>query len=164
MKIGLYSRLAWNNIKKNAKLYIPNILSGIGLTVVFYIILTLSKDERLSEVRGGSYLPTIMSLGVIVIALLSFILVLYTNSFLMKQRNQEFGLYNVLGMEKRHIGKILFWHGGDAVFLSEEYEYTRREPPGGRGNVRKLPLPFCLYTADGLNGHRTRVVFCGKMC
>ena len=109
MKIGLYSRLAWNNIKKNAKLYIPNILSGIGLTAVFYIILTLSKDERLSEVRGGSYLPTIMSLGVIVIALLSFILVLYTNSFLMKQRNQEFGLYNVLGMEKRHIGKILFW-------------------------------------------------------
>ena len=109
MKIGLYSRLAWNNIKKNAKLYIPNILSGIGLTAVFYIILTLSKDERLSEVRGGSYLPTIMSLGVIVIALLSFILVLYTNSFLMKQRNQEFGLYNVLGMEKRHIEKILFW-------------------------------------------------------
>ena len=85
MKIGLYSRLACNNIKKNAKLYIPNILSGIGLTAVFYIILTLSKDERLSEVRGGSYLPTIMSLGVIVIALLSFILVLYTNSFLMKQ-------------------------------------------------------------------------------
>ena len=48
MKIGLYSRLAWNNIKKNAKLYIPNILSGIGLTAVFYIILTLSKDERLT--------------------------------------------------------------------------------------------------------------------
>lgn len=109
MKIGFYSRLAWNNIKKNARLYIPNILTGMGLTAVFYIIFTLSVDNRLREVRGGRYLPTILPLGVVIVALLSLILVLYTNSFLMKQRNREFGLYNVLGMEKRHIGKILFW-------------------------------------------------------
>lgn len=109
MKTRFYISLAWNNIKKNAKLYFPNILMGIGLTAVFYIIFTLSVDQRLKEVRGGSYLPTIMPLGVIVIAVLSFILILYTNSFVMKQRNSEFGLYNILGMEKRHIGKILFW-------------------------------------------------------
>ncbi|MCI7098027.1 MAG: FtsX-like permease family protein, partial [Lachnospiraceae bacterium] len=109
MKIGFYSRLAWNNIKKNARLYIPNILTGMGLTAVFYIIFTLSVDNRLREVRGGRYLPTVLPLGVVIVALLSFILVLYTNSFLMKQRNREFGLYNVLGMEKHHIGKILFW-------------------------------------------------------
>jgi putative ABC transport system permease protein len=109
MRHGLYSHLAWNNIRKNARLYVPNILAGMGLTAVFYIILTLAMDDRLSEVRGGSYLPDIMPLGVTVVAILSAILLLYTNSFLMKQRNREFGLYNVLGMEKRHIGKILFF-------------------------------------------------------
>jgi putative ABC transport system permease protein len=50
-----------------------------------------------------------MPLGVVVLGILSVILLLYTNSFLMKQRNTEFGLYNVLGLEKRHIGRILFW-------------------------------------------------------
>lgn len=109
MKTGFYSRLAWTNIRKNARLYIPNILTGIGLTAVFYILLTLSMDNRLSEVRGGNYLPTIMPLGVVILGILSCILIFYTNSFLMKQRKQEFGLYNVLGMEKKHIGKILLW-------------------------------------------------------
>ncbi|MGN0334660.1 MAG: FtsX-like permease family protein [Lachnospiraceae bacterium] len=117
MKIGFYSRLAWNNIKKNARLYIPDILTGMGLTAVFYIILTLSMDNRLNEVRGGRYLSSIMPLGVVIVALLSFILVLYTNSFLMKQRNREFGLYNVLGMEKRHIGNILFWETAICSFF-----------------------------------------------
>lgn len=109
MKTSFFIRLAWNNIRKNARLYVPNILSGMGLLGIFYIILTLSMDERLREVRGGSYIETFMVLGVAVIAPLSLILILYTNSFLMKQRNREFGLYNVLGMEKGHIGRILFW-------------------------------------------------------
>jgi putative ABC transport system permease protein len=108
MKIGFYSRIAWNNIKKNGNLYLPNILAGMGFTAVFYIILTLSMDNRLGSVRGGRYLSSVMPLGVGVMAVLSVILLLYTNSFLMKQRNREFGLYNVLGMEKRHIGRILF--------------------------------------------------------
>ncbi len=109
MRNGLYRRLAWNNIRKNARLYVPHVLTGMGLTAMFYIILTLSGDERLNETAGGSYLLMIMPLGTAVIALLSLILVLYTNRFLMKQRSREFGLYNVLGMEKRHIGRILFW-------------------------------------------------------
>lgn len=109
MKTGFYIRLAWNNIRKNARLYVPNILSGMGLLGVFYIILTLSMDERLSQVRGGSYISMYMVFGVMVVTPLSLILILYINSFLMKQRNREFGLYNVLGMEKRHIGRILFW-------------------------------------------------------
>ncbi|MGN0268531.1 MAG: ABC transporter permease, partial [Lachnospiraceae bacterium] len=75
MKTGFYSRLAWTNIRKNARLYIPNILTGIGLTAVFYILLTLSMDNRLSEVRGGNYLPTIMPLGVVILGILSCILI-----------------------------------------------------------------------------------------
>lgn len=109
MKKGLYVGIAWNNLGKNHRLYVPHILTGMGLTAVFYILLTLSMDNRLREVRGGTYLPTFLGMGVIVITILSIILLLYTNSFLMKQRKREFGLYTVLGMEKRHVGRILFW-------------------------------------------------------
>lgn len=115
MKIGFYSKLAANNLYKNRRLYIPHILTGGGLTAVFYIVLTLSMDNRLREVRGGSYLPTLMPMGTAVMGLLSVILILYTNSFLMKQRKQEFGLYNILGMEKRHVGQILLF---ETVFAS----------------------------------------------
>jgi putative ABC transport system permease protein len=109
MKIGFYSRIAWNNIRKNGRLYLPNIAAGTGFAAVFYIFLTLAMDNRMGSVRGGRYLSSIMPLGVVVLGILSVILLLYTNSFLMKQRNREFGLYNVLGLEKRHIGRILFW-------------------------------------------------------
>ncbi len=118
MRAGLYRRLAWNNLRKNARLYVPNVLTGVGLTAVFYILYTLSQDQRLHSVRGGRYLPTVMAMGVIVIGLLSVILMLYTNRFLMKQRNREFGLYNVLGLEKRHIGKILFWETATCALLA----------------------------------------------
>lgn len=117
MKAGFYSRLAWNNIKKNAALYLPNILAGMGLTAVFYILSAIAQDRKLREIPGGGYLATIMPFGVVILAVLSLILILYTNSFLMKQRNREFGLYNVLGMEKRHIGKILFWETAISSFF-----------------------------------------------
>ncbi|MCR5322348.1 MAG: ABC transporter permease [Lachnospiraceae bacterium] len=103
----MYIRLAFSNIIKNRRLYVPHMCTGAGLTSVFYIMLTLSLDDRLKSVKGGNYLPTVMGMGVIVVGLVSVILMLYTNSFLMKRRQSEFGLYNVLGMEKRHIGRIL---------------------------------------------------------
>ncbi|MCR5330729.1 MAG: ABC transporter permease, partial [Lachnospiraceae bacterium] len=104
----MYIKLAFSNIIKNRRLYVPHMCTGAGLMAVFYIMLTLSFDERLKSVKGGNYLPTIMGMGVIIVGLVSVILMLYTNSFLMKRRQSEFGLYNVLGMEKRHIGRILF--------------------------------------------------------
>lgn len=103
MSYGFYIKMALTNIRKNARLYLPQMFTGAGLTAMFYILITLSMDERLREVRGGRYLPTIMPMGTVVVAILSAILVLYTNSFLMKQRKREFGLYTVLGLEKRHV-------------------------------------------------------------
>jgi putative ABC transport system permease protein len=117
MKMGFYCRLAGNNMKRNRALYLPNLLAGMGLAMVFFIVLTLSMDNRLNEVKGGRYLSSIMPYGVVVIAILSLILLLYINSFLMKQRKREFGLYNVLGMEKRHISRILFWETGISCIL-----------------------------------------------
>ena len=109
MKHGVYSKIAVENIKKNTRLYLPRILAEAGLLGCFYILLTLSLDSRLENALGGSYLTSFMGFGSIVIGLLSFILILYINSFLMKQRKSEYGLYNVLGMEKRHIVRVLFF-------------------------------------------------------
>ncbi len=106
-KTAFYFKLALNNIRKNYRFFVPRILTGAGLLGCFYIVFTLAMDERLAQVRGGTYIPTIMGLGTYVMALLSFILMLYTNSFLMKQRKREFGMYNVLGMEKRHVGRVI---------------------------------------------------------
>ncbi|MCR4896250.1 MAG: ABC transporter permease, partial [Lachnospiraceae bacterium] len=109
MKKGFYLRMALENIRKNAMLYIPRILAEAGLLGCFYICLTLALDRRLEDALGGNYLPALMGFGALVIGLLSFILILYVNSFLMKRRKSEYGLYNVLGMEKRHIIKVLFF-------------------------------------------------------
>ena len=108
MKHGFYTKLAAENIRKNRRLYLPRILAEAGLLACFFILLTLAMDSRLSEALGGAYLSSFMAFGAVVIGLLSFILILYVGSFLMKRRKSEYGLYNVLGMEKRHIVKLLF--------------------------------------------------------
>jgi len=107
MKTGFYTRIAIGNIAKNRRFFVPHILTGTGLTAAFFIIYTLATDKRLKQVKGGSYLPVFMSVGSVVIGLISAILLMYTARFLMKQRRREFGLYNVLGMEKRHVGRVL---------------------------------------------------------
>lgn len=111
MNSSFYRKIAWNNIKKNYRFFIPRILSEMGLLGCFYIAVTLAMDSRLADVKGGDYIPVFMLMGVGVLVLLSSILMFYTNSFLMKQRKREFGIYNVLGMEKRHIAKVLFREG-----------------------------------------------------
>lgn len=118
MKAGFYLRTAWGNVKKNYRFFVPRILAGAGLCAVFYILLTLTVDERLSEVKGGSYIPSLMGLCTVVMAILSAIILLYANGFLMKQRKREFGLYNILGLEKRHVGRILFFESAFCFVFS----------------------------------------------
>lgn len=109
MKTGFFLKLAWNNIGKNRRFFLPRILSEAGLLCVFFIVFTLKNDERIGDLRGGEYIATFMSIGVAVMMLLSAVLLFYVNSFLMKQRKREFGVYNILGLEKRHISRVLLW-------------------------------------------------------
>ena len=108
MKRGFFLKLARSNISKNRRFFLPRILSEAGLLCVFYIVFTLRTDECILQLRGGQYIEVFMSIGVAVMMLLSVILLFYINSFLMKQRKREFGVYNILGMEKRHICRVLF--------------------------------------------------------
>lgn len=114
--IRFHFKLATANIQKNKRLYLPHILAEAGLITMFYIMITLQKDENL--VKVASQLLIIIEMGVAVVVILSFIIVLYTNSFLMKQRKREFGLYNVLGMNKTDIGHILFFENFISYMVS----------------------------------------------
>ena len=104
-----YLRLAAQNIRKNAQTYIPYILTCTGSVMMFDIILTLAGNREIAAMHGGSDMRTILNLGCFIIALFAGGFLFYTNSFLMKRRKMEIGLYNILGMGKRHIGKILFF-------------------------------------------------------
>ncbi|MEY8391663.1 ABC transporter permease [Lachnospiraceae bacterium 45-W7] len=104
-----YGRLAFSNLKKNAKLYLPYVLAVIGTSAMYYIMGAIFRDEGIKEMPGSDNLELILGLGCGVIGIFAVIFLFYTNSFLMKRRKKEFGLFNILGMEKRHIGKMMFW-------------------------------------------------------
>ncbi len=109
MKFGFYPRLAWDGIRKNRRLYTPYILTCIGMVMMYYIMQFLAQSPVLLDLPGSTTLIMIMNLGSYTIAFFSLLFLFYSNSFLMKRRRKEFGLYNILGMGKRNVGKILFW-------------------------------------------------------
>lgn len=103
----VYRKLAFTNIKNNGSLYLPYIISGIVTVAMFYIMMFLNNSKGLEKIYGSSYLTSIMALGVGIIAVFSYIFIFYTNSFIIKRRKKEIGVYNILGMEKRHIAKVM---------------------------------------------------------
>ena len=107
MKSGFYFKLAASNIRKNARTYVPYVLTCVLTVMMFYIIKSLSLNPGLSEMWGGEEMGIILNLGVWVIAIFSAIFLFYTNSFLIKNRKKEFGVFNILGMEKRHIALVI---------------------------------------------------------
>lgn len=109
MKAGFYPKLAWDGIRKNKRLYFPYILTGGVMVMMYYILSYLIESPALAQMPGGSILMTVLPLGCAVIAIFSLLFLFYTNSFLIKQRYREFGLYNILGMDKRNISKIMVW-------------------------------------------------------
>ena len=109
MRNRYYARLALENIKKNAKIYIPYLITSILTAAMLYIIRSLAMNPDYAKLPRGSHtLPKIMNFGSYVTMIFAFIFLFYTNSFIVKRRRKEFGLLNILGMEKRHIAKMLF--------------------------------------------------------
>ena len=74
MKRGFYSKLALNNIRKNARFFFPRIGTEAGLLACFYIMLTLAMDSRMEHIKGGAYLSVFMWMGVSILGLLSVVL------------------------------------------------------------------------------------------
>lgn len=101
-----FLKTAFVNILKNAKFYVPFFLIGILSVSMFFNVDNLLNNPTLP---GGDSFAMLMSFGVIVIGFFCAIFLFYTNSFLIRRRKKELGLYNILGMEKRHVARIIFW-------------------------------------------------------
>ena len=109
MKHGFYPHLAADGIRKNRQLYLPYLFTQAGMVMMLYIILFLPKSPAVQAMNGSRTISSMLYFGSWVMALFACIFLFYTNSFLIRRRKKEFGLYNMLGMGKRNIGVILFW-------------------------------------------------------
>ena len=105
----LYPRLAWQGITKNKRLYLPFLLTCVGMVMMTYILLSLASSPVLKTFPGGGVMPMILSMGSFVMAAFAVLFLFYTNSFLIRRRNREFGLYNILGMGKGNLARVLAW-------------------------------------------------------
>ena len=105
----LYARLAKTNLSKNRQNILPYLLSCIGTVVMFFIMDTLAQGSGFDSMIGKDTILTVMGMGTYIIGLFAVIFLIYSNSFLAKRRKKEFGLFQILGMEKKHLAKILFF-------------------------------------------------------
>ena len=108
MNKSFYGSLALNNIKKNAKNYVPYMLTCIISIMIFYIMAAIVQNPDVTKLLGGTTLKGMLGFGCGVVGIFSAIFLFYTNSFLIKQRKKELALYNILGMAKRHVGRVFF--------------------------------------------------------
>lgn len=109
MNRGLYTKLALQNIKNNKNTFAPFSLACIAMVAMTYILQCTNMQTASGDFRGATYLHLILNMGVWVCIIFSAFVILYTDGFLLKQRAKEFGLYSILGLEKRHVAKVVFW-------------------------------------------------------
>ncbi len=108
MRKHLYTRLAVANMVNNRRTYVPYLLTCIITVATFFVMHLLASDQGvLALPAGGRTLRVILNMGIWVIMLFAAIFLFYTHSFLIKRRNKELGLYNILGMEKKHLAKLM---------------------------------------------------------
>ena len=103
----LTNRLALSNLIKNRKLYYPYTLATILVIAITYIFTSLLLNPHLGDLPGADSIKAVLGMGLVIVALSSGIIVLYANSFVMKNRSKELGLYSVLGLEKRHLFSMI---------------------------------------------------------
>lgn len=161
MKRSFYPRLAIDGMRKNRRMYGPYLAMGVLMAAICYILSALSRSDALRTLPGGDNLCMIMALGNVVLLIFSVIFLFYTNSFLIRRRRREFGLYNVLGMSKRNLARILTWEtlltaviviaGGlfFGVLLSKLIELAIVKMMGGTAT---LGFPFDLSALLGTAG------------
>ena len=145
MNKEMYTKLAITNIKNNRQFYFPYLLTGIITVAMFYIMCALESNPGIQSMPGAKDLGLILRLGIGVIGIFAVIFLFYTNSFIIKRRKKELGIYNILGMEKRHIAKI----------LSKEAFFTAIIAIGGglvTGVLFHKLACMLLYRMIGFNG------------
>ena len=105
----LYARLAAGGIRRNGKFYAPYIMTCSLMAMMFYIVNFLHENPMLETMSGGDSMMALLSIGIVIMGLFAALFLFYTNSFLIRRRKREFGLYNILGMGKRNIAAVMTW-------------------------------------------------------
>ena len=104
----LTNKLAASNLIKNRKFYYPFALAVLLAVTITYLFYSLSLNPNIGKIRGGETISMTLALGMVVVTIASGIIVLYANSFVMKNRSKELGVYGMLGLEKRHLISMVF--------------------------------------------------------
>uniref|UniRef100_UPI0035A12867 FtsX-like permease family protein n=1 Tax=Jeotgalibaca porci TaxID=1868793 RepID=UPI0035A12867 len=164
MKNNFYFKMALRNIRANKQLYLPYGISALLTVSMLFQMLSLMSN-KFEGMRGVDSLILLFRFGSVIIGIFSLIFLLYTNSFLIKRRKKEVGLYGILGLEKRHVARILFLESllvgtmtillglglgallGQLLFLFLNY-------------LLKLPIQMA-YSLEPLNFVLTATVFAG---
>ena len=109
MSKGLYRRLAAKNIKSNKNIYLPFFICAVAMVALFYMMSAMCYGVANSSFYGQASVKLVLDFGEKICGGFGFFVILYTNSYLVKCRSRELGLYSILGMEKKHINRVLFW-------------------------------------------------------
>ena len=109
MAKAFYLRLAWGNIRRNRRTFYPYILTTAIISGVFLLIGGLLFSDGLNNLPTGRTATGIFAFGLVVFAIFSFFFMVYINNFIVGRRKREFGLYGILGLERRHVGRVLVW-------------------------------------------------------
>lgn len=117
-EIVFYPRLALSNMKKNAGIYFPYLLAGMLLSGLYYTILAVGRMATMSGMKGAAEIALILEMCAGLCIVFMLLILFYINSFVMKRRKRELGLYCILGMEKRHLCLVLFWEVFFAAAIS----------------------------------------------
>ena len=156
----LTNRLALSNLIKNRKLYYPYALATILAIAITYIFTSLTLNPHLDDLTGSDPIKMVLGMGLVIVALSSGIIVLYANSFVMKNRSKELGLYSMLGLEKRHLFSmilketvimsfvtLLLGIGVGALFDKLIYAFLQRligESTGLVSTIQVMTIPIVL--------------------
>lgn len=100
---NLLRSMAITNLRKNHSLYLPYALATVLVTVVLYVTHALSAMPELATLNGGAQMAKTLQFGVIIVQIVSLVIILYANAFVMKNRSKEFGLYGILGLDRKNI-------------------------------------------------------------
>ena len=106
-RIFFYLKMAGGNILRNRRFYLPYLLCCAGTAAMSYIVGYLCMDRMVDEMPGADYVRTFMWLGVYVMVFFSFFIIRFANSFIIKRRRRELGLYNILGLQKGNIAVLM---------------------------------------------------------
>lgn len=114
-KTAFFPKLAGTSIRKNLSSYLPYLLSSAFTIMTFFVMISIAMMPELGDLRGGVYVTSFMAIGCVVVAIFAAVFLFYTNSFLLRRRKRELGLYSILGLEKRHVGRLL---GFEALYTT----------------------------------------------